>query len=101
MVLQNCYISHDLKNYFCSTETFRGSNNKNKNFPFYLFLTLLFVPCLFDVKMRAAAVAWEAGKPLSIETIEVAPPQKGEVRLRILFNSLCRSDVYWWDAKVY
>ncbi|KAG4969456.1 hypothetical protein JHK85_035877 [Glycine max] len=50
------------------------------------------------IKCRAA-VAWEAGKPLSIETIEVAPPQKGEVRLKILFNSLCRTDVYWWDAK--
>nr|AFK45892.1 unknown [Lotus japonicus] len=50
------------------------------------------------IKCRAA-VAWEAGKPLVIETIEVAPPQRGEVRLKILFNSLCRTDVYWWDAK--
>ena len=75
-----------------------------EKFPVYLFYIsygILVVPCLFCVKMHAAAVAWEAGKPLSIETIEVAPPQKGEVRLRILFNSLCRSDVYWWDAKVY
>ncbi|KAK3730390.1 hypothetical protein QZH41_015609, partial [Actinostola sp. cb2023] len=31
-----------------------------------------------------AAVAWEANKPLSIETIEVAPPKAGEVRLKIL-----------------
>jgi len=45
-------------------------------------------------------VAWEPEKPLSIETIEVAPPGKGEVRLKILFNSLCRTDVYWWDVKV-
>ncbi|KAK7301451.1 hypothetical protein RJT34_12315 [Clitoria ternatea] len=47
-----------------------------------------------------AAVAWEPGKPLVIESIEVAAPQKGEVRLKILFNSLCRSDVYWLDAKL-
>ncbi len=50
------------------------------------------------IKCRAA-VSWEAGKPLVIEEIEVAPPQKGEVRLKILFNSLCRTDVHWWHAK--
>ncbi|TQD97216.1 hypothetical protein C1H46_001164, partial [Malus baccata] len=47
----------------------------------------------------AAAVAWEAGKPLSIEEVEVAPPQKHEVRLKILFTSLCHTDVYFWEAK--
>ncbi|XP_059624597.1 alcohol dehydrogenase 1-like [Cornus florida] len=46
-----------------------------------------------------AAVAWEAGKPLVIEEVEVAPPQKMEVRLRILFTSLCHTDVYFWEAK--
>ncbi|KAL5075594.1 hypothetical protein RYX36_014578 [Vicia faba] len=51
------------------------------------------------IKCRAA-VAWEAGKPLVIEEVEVAPPQAGEVRLKILFNSLCHTDVYFWQAKV-
>ncbi|KAL9449653.1 hypothetical protein AB3S75_011553 [Citrus x aurantiifolia] len=46
-----------------------------------------------------AAVAWEAGKPLVIEEVEVAPPQKNEVRLKILFTSLCHTDVYFWEAK--
>jgi len=46
-----------------------------------------------------AAVAWEAGKPLSIEEVEVAPPQKDEVRVKILFTSLCHTDVYFWEAK--
>ncbi|KAH8515734.1 hypothetical protein H0E87_004250 [Populus deltoides] len=46
-----------------------------------------------------AAVAWEAAKPLSIEEVEVAPPQANEVRLRILFTSLCHTDVYFWEAK--
>ncbi|KAL5075596.1 hypothetical protein RYX36_014580 [Vicia faba] len=46
-----------------------------------------------------AAVAWEAGKPLVIEEVEVAPPQAGEVRLKILFTSLCHTDVYFWEAK--
>ncbi|KAJ6397791.1 hypothetical protein OIU77_018742 [Salix suchowensis] len=46
-----------------------------------------------------AAVAWEAGKPLMIEEVEVAPPQAMEVRLKILFTSLCHTDVYFWEAK--
>uniref|UniRef100_A0A8C0NNI6 Alcohol dehydrogenase 5 (class III), chi polypeptide n=3 Tax=Canis lupus TaxID=9612 RepID=A0A8C0NNI6_CANLF len=31
-----------------------------------------------------AAVAWEAGKPLSIEEVEVAPPKAHEVRIKIM-----------------
>ncbi|KAK4273937.1 hypothetical protein QN277_017236 [Acacia crassicarpa] len=50
------------------------------------------------IKCRAA-VSWEAGKPLVIEEVEVAPPQAGEVRLKILFTSLCHTDVYFWEAK--
>ena len=47
-----------------------------------------------------AAVAWEAGKPLSIEEVEVAPPQATEVRVKILYTPLCHTDVYFWEAKV-
>lgn len=46
-----------------------------------------------------AAVAWEARKPLVMEEVEVAPPQKMEVRLRILFTALCHTDVYFWEAE--
>ncbi|GMJ02403.1 ARABIDOPSIS THALIANA ALCOHOL DEHYDROGENASE, ALCOHOL DEHYDROGENASE, alcohol dehydrogenase 1 [Hibiscus trionum] len=48
-----------------------------------------------------AAVAWEAGKPLSIEEVEVAPPQKDEVRIKILFTALCHTDIYYWECKGY
>jgi len=41
-----------------------------------------------------AAVAWEAGKPLVIETIEVAPPKAGEVRIKILATGVCHTDSY-------
>lgn len=41
-----------------------------------------------------AAVAWEAGKPLSIETIEVAPPKAHEVRIKILHTGVCHTDAY-------
>lgn len=46
-----------------------------------------------------AAVAWEAGKPLVIEEIEVAPPEAMEVRVKILYTSLCHSDLLFWKAK--
>ncbi|WVQ86178.1 S-(hydroxymethyl)glutathione dehydrogenase [Cryptococcus sp. DSM 104549] len=41
-----------------------------------------------------AAIAWEAGKPLSIETVEVAPPKDGEVRIKILYTGVCHTDAY-------
>lgn len=47
-----------------------------------------------------AAVAWEAGKPLVIEQVEVAPPQTMEVRVKIKYTTLCRTDFYFWEAKV-
>ncbi|XP_024026704.1 alcohol dehydrogenase 1 [Morus notabilis] len=50
------------------------------------------------IKCRAA-VAWEAGKPLVIEEVEVAPPQANEVRLKILFTAPCCTDVHFWEAK--
>lgn len=38
-----------------------------------------------------AAVAWEADKPLTLETIEVAPPKAGEVRVKIEYTGLCHT----------
>lgn len=45
-----------------------------------------------------AAVAWEAKKPLSIETIEVAPPKAGEVRVKITASGVCHTDAYTLDG---
>ncbi|XP_031550857.1 alcohol dehydrogenase class-3-like [Actinia tenebrosa] len=45
------------------------------------------------IKCRAA-VAWEAGKPLTVETIEVAPPKANEVRIKILATGVCHTDAY-------
>ncbi|XP_013778838.1 alcohol dehydrogenase class-3-like [Limulus polyphemus] len=45
------------------------------------------------IKCRAA-VAWEAGKPLSIETIEVAPPKSKEVRVKIEATGVCHTDLH-------
>ncbi|KAL1917424.1 uncharacterized protein VTP21DRAFT_3817 [Calcarisporiella thermophila] len=46
-----------------------------------------------------AAVAWEPGKPLSIETIEVAPPKRGEVRVKITATGVCHTDAYTLSGK--
>ncbi|KAJ1645375.1 hypothetical protein LPJ64_003032 [Coemansia asiatica] len=46
-----------------------------------------------------AAVAWEAGKPLSIEEIEVAPPKAGEVRLKVLATGICHTDAFTLSGK--
>ena len=45
------------------------------------------------IKSRAA-VAWEAGKPLTIETVDVAPPKKGEVLVKIVASGVCHTDAY-------
>ena len=58
---------------------------------------------LLDLAVRwicKAAVAWEANKPLVIEDVQVAPPQAGEVRIKILFTALCHTDAYTWSGKV-
>ena len=41
-----------------------------------------------------AAVAWGPNQPLSIEEIQVSPPRSGEVRIRVVANALCHTDVY-------
>jgi len=45
------------------------------------------------MKIRAA-VAWEAGKPLSIEDIDVSGPKAGEVLLRMVATGVCHTDAY-------
>jgi len=41
-----------------------------------------------------AAVAWEAGKPLSIEEIDLEGPKAGEVLVRIVATGVCHTDAY-------
>ena len=41
-----------------------------------------------------AAVAFEAKKPLDIVNVEVAPPQRGEVRIQITHTALCHTDAF-------
>jgi S-(hydroxymethyl)glutathione dehydrogenase/alcohol dehydrogenase len=41
-----------------------------------------------------AAVAWEAGKPLTIEEIDVAAPKNGEVLVRMVATGVCHTDAF-------
>ncbi|MCW0192591.1 MAG: S-(hydroxymethyl)glutathione dehydrogenase/class III alcohol dehydrogenase [Rhodococcus sp.] len=41
-----------------------------------------------------AAVAWEANKPLSIETIDIGGPKAGEVLVEIMATGVCHTDAY-------
>ena len=41
-----------------------------------------------------AAVAWEAGKPLSIEEVDVAGPKQGEVLVRNVATGVCHTDAF-------
>ena len=41
-----------------------------------------------------AAVAWEAGRPLEIETIDLDGPKEGEVLLRNVATGVCHTDAF-------
>ncbi|SHO65435.1 S-(hydroxymethyl)glutathione dehydrogenase / alcohol dehydrogenase [Pseudoxanthobacter soli DSM 19599] len=41
-----------------------------------------------------AAVAWEANKPLTIETVEIGGPKAGEVLIEVMATGVCHTDAY-------
>ena len=45
-----------------------------------------------------AAVCRAFGEPLSIETLRLDPPARGEVRIRVLASSICHSDITYMDG---
>ncbi|XP_034038028.1 alcohol dehydrogenase class-3-like isoform X2 [Thalassophryne amazonica] len=44
-----------------------------------------------EIKCKAA-IAWDFGKPLTIEDVEVAPPKEHEVRVQVVASGVCRTD---------
>eukprot|EP01116_Phalansterium_solitarium_P004843 TRINITY_DN1600_c0_g2_i1.p1 TRINITY_DN1600_c0_g2~~TRINITY_DN1600_c0_g2_i1.p1 ORF type:complete len:377 (-),score=123.87 TRINITY_DN1600_c0_g2_i1:646-1776(-) len=46
-----------------------------------------------------AAVCWSAGSELVLETVQVQPPKKGEVRIKILSSGVCHTDEYTRSGK--
>ncbi len=48
-----------------------------------------------EVPMQTrAAVAWKAGEPLTIETIDIEGPKAGEVLVEIMATGICHTDAY-------
>jgi S-(hydroxymethyl)glutathione dehydrogenase / alcohol dehydrogenase len=45
-----------------------------------------------------AMVARGPKQPLTLETITVAPPKAGEVRVKVIANALCHTDIYTLDG---
>lgn len=45
------------------------------------------------IKTRAA-VAWGPGQPLKIEEVDLMPPQKGEVLVKIVASGVCHTDAF-------
>lgn len=41
-----------------------------------------------------AAVAWKAGEPLSIEEVDLDPPKKGEVLVKLTATGVCHTDAF-------
>ncbi|XP_020218711.1 alcohol dehydrogenase-like 4 [Cajanus cajan] len=46
-----------------------------------------------------AAVAYGPGEPFVVENILVHPPQKMEVRIKILYTSICHTDLTVWQGQ--
>ncbi|RZC19320.1 Alcohol dehydrogenase-like 4 [Glycine soja] len=46
-----------------------------------------------------AAVAYGPGEPFVVERVLVHPPQKMEVRIKILFTTICHTDLSSWQGK--
>ncbi|NLE09090.1 MAG: alcohol dehydrogenase catalytic domain-containing protein, partial [Dehalococcoidales bacterium] len=41
-----------------------------------------------------AAVCYEFGKPLSVEEVDIDPPQEGEVKVKVYATAVCHSDLH-------
>jgi S-(hydroxymethyl)glutathione dehydrogenase/alcohol dehydrogenase len=50
------------------------------------------------MKVRAA-VAWEAGRPLEIEEIDLAGPREGECLVKLAATGVCHTDAYTLSGK--
>ncbi|MEY3826780.1 MAG: hypothetical protein RLZZ148_1597, partial [Cyanobacteriota bacterium] len=56
------------------------------------------VKVLETMKVKAA-VAWGAGKPLSLEIVDLEAPQAGEVLIEIKATGICHTDAYTLSGK--
>ena len=50
------------------------------------------------MKVRAA-IAWEAGKPLEVDSIDLEGPREGECLVRVAATGVCHTDAYTMSGK--
>ncbi|KAL8095542.1 8-hydroxygeraniol oxidoreductase-like [Apium graveolens] len=51
--------------------------------------------CSLQVITCKAVVIWKAGETVKVEEIKVDPPKTGEVRIKMLFASVCHTDILY------
>lgn len=47
-----------------------------------------------DSMKTRAAVAWEAGRPLTVENVDLGGPKAGEVLVRLVASGVCQTDAF-------
>ena len=46
-----------------------------------------------------ASVAFEPNQPFQTIDVKVGPPKAGEVRVKVIANALCHTDIYTWSGQ--
>jgi S-(hydroxymethyl)glutathione dehydrogenase/alcohol dehydrogenase len=77
----------------------QGSGNKQHLFDTPESLTKHWESSYMKALKTRAAVAWGPGQPLSIEEIDLQPPQRGEVLVRIVATGVCHTDAFTLSGK--
>jgi S-(hydroxymethyl)glutathione dehydrogenase/alcohol dehydrogenase len=62
-------------------------------------IPLLSVVNLPSGLLLTAAVIWGSGEPLKVEEIQIEPPKSTEVRVRMLYASVCHTDILFAKRK--
>nr|QCF60515.1 perillyl alcohol dehydrogenase [Salvia dorisiana] len=48
-----------------------------------------------------AAVAWNQSEPLKVEEVEVDPPNSTQVRIKMVYASMCHTDITCWNGSLF
>ncbi|KAG6435323.1 hypothetical protein SASPL_100194 [Salvia splendens] len=48
-----------------------------------------------------AAVAWKQSEPLKVEEVQVDPPNSTQVRIKMLYASICHTDITCWNGSLF
>ncbi|XP_047975021.1 8-hydroxygeraniol oxidoreductase-like [Salvia hispanica] len=48
-----------------------------------------------------AAVAWKQSEPLKVEEVEVDPPNSTQVRIKMVYASMCHTDITYWNGSFF